>query len=200
MKAVRLTSLAGLLMFFMLCAGSTQAADSQFDLAVDSGVVFLNQNDTSLPETITNVPISLSSRFYVNRRIAVECMVSYLLSVEQQVDLGLAGVADRKTPDSVIYQASLVATFPIERSAWTPYAVAGLGAMTFLSNTDPDRLPQLEDAETMFAVNFGAGASFQISDNWFLRSEFREFAAFPSDDSDGFSLANEADPLWMERA
>ena len=52
----------------------------------------------------------------------------------------------------------------------------------------------------MFAANFGLGVSYELSSDWFLRSEFREFVAFPGDDSDGFAVNGQADPLWIERA
>ena len=71
--------------------------------------------------------------------------------------------------------------------------------MTFLSNTDSDRLPALDKSETMFALNFGAGAQLGLSSNWGVRADFREFVAFPSKDAEGFSENGNADPIWMER-
>ena len=84
-------------------------------------------------------------------------------------------------------------------STWTPYLAAGAGAMTFLSNTDSDRLPRLDKSQTMFALNFGGGAQVGLNSSWGLRADFREFVAFPSKDAVGFSTNGTADPIWMER-
>ena len=77
--------------------------------------------------------------------------------------------------------------------------MAGAGAVTILSNTDSDRVPQLDKSETMFALNFGAGLSYGIASRWALRGDFRELAAFPSDHANGLSDTSGADTIWMER-
>ena len=74
-----------------------------------------------------------------------------------------------------------------------------MGAVTFLSNSDADRLPQLDKSQTMFALNFGAGAQVGLNARWGLRADFREFVAFPGKDTAGFSANGTADPIWMER-
>jgi opacity protein-like surface antigen len=103
-----------------------------------------------------------------------------------------------KPPDVLTYQAGLRVRPP--STTWSPYVAAGAGAMTFMSNTDADRLPALAKSETMFAFNFGGGAQFGLSGPWALRADFREFVAFPSKDSEGFSDTNgNSDPIWMER-
>jgi len=71
--------------------------------------------------------------------------------------------------------------------------------MTFLSNTDADRLPQLDKSQTVFALNFGGGARVDLNSRWGLRADFREFVAFPSNDAEGLSIKGSADPIWMER-
>ena len=62
---------------------------------------------------------------------------------------GAGAKADRKTPSLVAYQAGLRAGLPL--ATWSPYVAAGAGAVTFLSNTDADRIPQLGNSQTMTA-------------------------------------------------
>jgi opacity protein-like surface antigen len=104
-----------------------------------------------------------------------------------------------KTPDILAYQANLRANWPMSNAAWTPYAAAGVGAVTFLSNTDADRLPALSESQTVFAINFGPGVSYGFASGWALRADFRGFVAFPQSDTVGLSTNGSADPIWMER-
>jgi hypothetical protein len=71
--------------------------------------------------------------------------------------------------------------------------------MTFLSATDADRYPKLPESQTSFAVNFGLGSSFPVTESLALRADFREFVAFPKDDAVGLSNGKSADPIWMPR-
>jgi len=164
-----------------------------------SGVIVLNQNDTALPDHFMNVPITVAATYHINPIFAVEGECSWLLPVQREIDLDAGYSADRKTPDAFTCQANIIAKLPLEQSSWSPHLTAGCGTLTFLSDTDEDRLPQLKDAQTMVAMNFGVGVSYQLTQDWVVRVDFREFAAFPSDDTEGLSTDGSADPIWMER-
>ena len=161
------------------------------------GVQALNQNDTALPDRFINVPVVGSVAYHFSSRLAAEGDFTWLAPVKQSVDLGSGVSADRKTPDILAYQAGLRATFPT--SSVSPYLAAGAGAVTFLSNTDPDRVPQLAKSETVFAVNFGGGLTYPLNERWGLRADVRELLAFPSKTAAGLSDASGADQIWMER-
>jgi hypothetical protein len=51
----------------------------------------------------------------------------------------------------------------------------------------------------VFGINFGAGATYALTPSWALRGDFREFAAFPSNDTAGLSSDGNADAIWMSR-
>jgi len=172
-------------------------SDSRIGLSLLGGVQALNKNDTAIPDHFINVPAVVNARYYVTPILAVEGDFTWMIPIQQSVDLGSTGTQDRKTPNILAYQAGLRADLP--RSAWTPYVAAGAGAMTFLSNNDSDRVPQLDQSQTMFALNFGAGTEVGISPHVNLQGDFREFAAFPASDASGFSQGGSADPIWMER-
>jgi opacity protein-like surface antigen len=178
-------------------AFAEESTASKFDVAVLGGIHALNKNDTGLPDRLISVPAVANVAYQFTPNLAAEGDFTWLIPVQRSVDLGSGVKEDRKAPDVLAYQAGLRASLP--QSSWTPYLAAGAGAMTFFSNTDADRLPQLDKAQTMFALNFGAGASVGLSGGWNLRADFREFAAFPAKDATGFSSNGTADPIWMER-
>jgi len=186
---------------FILGAASTAAAQESFgsrtEVSLMGGIQALNKNDTALPDRFVNIPAVATVTYRVTPRLAAEGEFTWMIPVKQSVDVGPGASQDRKTPDVLAYQANLRADFPVRN--WTPYLVAGAGAVTFLSNTDADRVPQLDKSQTAFAVNFGAGTTYGITERWALRADLRELVAFPSDGAAGLADASGADQIWMER-
>ena len=171
----------------------------RFEVSLLGGLQALNQNDTALPDNFINVPATAALTYHLNRIWAVEGEFSWMIPVKTTVDLGGTESLERKTPDMLTYQASVLAKLPMSDRPWTPYLAAGLGAITFLSSAEANRFPRLSESETAFAINFGAGASYGLGSVWALRADFREFAAFPPNDAAGLSSGNDSDPIWMER-
>ena len=186
---------------FALGAASTAAAQESFgsraEVSLMGGVQALNENDTALPDRFINIPAVATVTYRLTPRLAAEGEFTWMIPVKQSVDVGTGASQDLKTPDVLAYQANLRADFPVRN--WTPYLAAGAGAVTFLTNTDPDRVPQLDKSQTAFAINFGAGTTYGITERWALRADLREFVAFPSDGASGLADANGADEIWMER-
>ena len=205
MKTLRISAfVAGLLA--LLAADTTLTATAraeggtpQAEVSVLGGIQALNKNDTALPDQFINIPATAALTYHLNQIWAVEGEFTWMIPVKTSVDLGASGTQDRKTPDMLAYQASLLAKLPVSGTPWTPYVAAGLGAATFLSNTDADRFPQLAKSQTAFAINFGAGTTYGVGSHWAVRADYRELAAFPSKDTAGLSSSNKADPIWMER-
>ena|SRR5689334_10749931 len=183
-----------------LIAASVVFADESkpsWEVSVLGGIHTLNKNDTALPDHLLSVPVVGIVTRPITRNFAAEGDVTWLVPIKQSVDLGAGLSQDRKAPNILAYQLGVRAGLPLTRS--TPYVAAGAGAMTFLSNTDADRLPQLDKSQTVFALNFGGGARVDLNARWGLRADFREFVAFPSNDAEGLSIKGSADPIWMER-
>ena len=180
-------------------ADSGQSAGSPYQVSIMGGVQALNQNDTALPDNFVNIPAAAALAYQFTSIWGAEGEVSWMIPVKRSVDLGVAGKQDRKTPDILSYQANVVGRLPFSSAPWSPYLTAGLGAITFLSNTDADRYPQLPKSQTAFGINFGAGTNYSIGPHWALRGDFRELAAFPSKSTAGLANGGKADPIWMER-
>ena len=197
MSSLITPALAAAMVFFSLStAGST--ASAQGSVSLMGGVHALNQNDTAFPEGMVNVPVVGTLSYQLSPVFAVEGEFTWLIPVKQDVELAPGSTSSLKTPHMLAYQANLRADLPLE-SSLKPYLAAGLGAMTFLSSDDSDVLPALDESQTVFAINFGAGVTYDFTSSLGLRADFREFAAFPGNDTAGLSAAGESDPIWMER-
>src|SRR5881409_2482073 len=154
-KSTRFAIAAAVVSLFMVGAASSAAAsDSRAEVSLMGGIQALNQNDTALPDHFINIPAVATLTYRLTPRLAAEGEFTWLIPVKQSVDVASGPSQDRKTPDVLAYQANLRADFPVRN--WTPYLAAGAGAVTFLSNTDADRVPQLDKSQTAFAINFGA--------------------------------------------
>lgn len=178
-------------------AASAAQLESRGDVSIRGGVQALNGNDTAFPDHFINIPGVVSAAYHLTPVVAVEGEFTWIVPLKQNIDAGTSGQQDRKSPDILAYQAGVRADLP--GAAWRPYLAAGAGAMTFLSSTDVDRMPQLAESQTVFAVSFGTGVTYRLTDRWALRGDFREFVGFPSDTAVGLSDGTGADPIWMER-
>ena len=173
------------------------APDRKLDVSLLGGLQTLNKNDTALPDYFLSIPAVATVGYALTPNLALEGDLTWMFPIERSVDVGGGAKQDRKTPNLLAYQAGVRASLPL--TGWTPYLAAGAGAVTFLSSTDSNRLPQLADAQTMFALNFGAGSQVALAPHWAVRADYRELAAFPSKDAAGLSSNGKADPIWMER-
>jgi opacity protein-like surface antigen len=201
MKRKSRAALGGVLVALAIL-GATTTASAQDDrpaLWLLGGAQTLNENDTAFPDDFVNVPLVLGVTYPVSGILAIEGEFSWMLPIEQSANVGTGESLDLKTPDILTYQASLRASLPVGGDAWRPYLIAGAGGATFLSNTDANRVPALGESETAFAVNFGAGVVYPVSDRWAVRADFRELVAFPSDGAAGMSVEGESDEVWMSR-
>jgi len=197
MKRSILAVLALVAVSAALAAAPASAQGRVYDLSLLGGVQTINKNDTALPDYFLSVPAVASLGYSLTSNLAVEGDLTWMFPVQRSVDTGAGAKADRRTPSLLAYQAGLRAGLPL--AAWTPYVAAGAGAVTFLSSTASDRVPQLGKAQTMFALNFGTGATVDFAGPWAVRADLRELVAFPSKHAEGFSTDGTADPIWMER-
>jgi opacity protein-like surface antigen len=196
---VALATIVAVLASPAFAQGNGPSNGARFEATLMGGVQSLIENDTALPDNFVNIPVAASLAYHATALFALEGEFAWLIPVENTVSTGTGPNQDLKNPDVLTYQANVRANLPLWAPAMSPYLTAGAGAMTFLSATDANRYPQLDSAETMFAINFGLGASVPLTETLSLRADFREFVAFPADDAVGLSDGTEADPIWMPR-
>src|SRR5262245_54982348 len=178
-------------------AAAQSGSVSPYEVSVLGGLQVLNENDTAVPDAFVNVPLVGSVLYRFSPTWAAEGEFTWMIPVEQNVSMGSGASRDMKSPDVLAYQAGVRASFPL--ASWTPYLAGGVGAVTFLSNTDANRVPALKDSQTAFALNFGGGATVPLAGPWGLRGDARALVAFPASDTPGLSTGGTADPIWMER-
>lgn len=198
-SAALAVAIAATASFTAVAAAEDNSYEKRAEVSLLGGVQVLNSNDTALPDQVLNVPIAIAYSYHLSPIWALEGELTWLIPVEQELELGAGSTLDARTPDILAYQANVRANWPGLAAPWAPYAAAGVGVMTFLSNTDSDRVPALDETQTVFAINFGAGVNYRLSSSWGIRADFREFVAFPGEDTEGLSSDGEADPIWMER-
>lgn len=207
MKSVRVSAVIVAIVSILMLGASVSGAFAQVhgngplgaEVSVTGGVEALNKNDTALPDHFVNIPVAVAVAYPLTSLLAAEGEFTWIIPVKQSVDLGNGASEDLKTQNVLAYQANLRFNLPLPRVSFGPYVTAGAGAVTFLSNTDADRRPQLDKSETAFALNFGAGTTYSLGGPWAVRADFREFVAFPSDNAAGLSSDGTADRIWMER-
>jgi opacity protein-like surface antigen len=181
-----------------VAAAESEASSSPLEFSLLGGVLMLNQNDTAIPDQSFNIPIAADVTYRLTPNWAIEGDFTWVIPLKQKLDVGSGSEQDRRPPDVLSYQAGVRASLP--SPTWTPYLTAGAGAVTFLSNTESDRLLSLSDSKTAFGLNFGGGADYYLTSSWGIRADLRELVAFPSKDEAGLSSNGEADAIWMSRA
>jgi opacity protein-like surface antigen len=150
-----------------------------------SGTVFAQEEETSKNEftiqafgsfvkSTTNNGVSQSStnsggvlgsyRFFFNQYNGVEANYGYSLNSQ---NFGLAsGPFGVKTYSSEA-TAAYVFRYPLKH--WTPFLLAGTGALVF----DPSTAGISSQAKAAFV--YGAGADISLAKHWFTRVEYRGF-------------------------
>lgn len=183
--------------FATSAANASEPPGKHVEVSVLGGIHNYSKNDTALPDNLTGVPLVAGVSYRLTPNFAAEGEFTWFVPMKQTVDIGGGVEQDRKAPNSLAYQAGVRASLPL--STWTPYLSGGVGAITFLSDTSPDRLPQLDESQTVFALSFGGGAQYPVGPRWGLRADFREFVGFPGNDAAGLSSNGNADAIWLAR-
>lgn len=180
-------------------SGPTDGHATQTELSLAFGCHVFNETSPAIPEAMFDVPVTMALTYHLTRIWGIEGEFTWIQPIEQSIEIAGSGEVDKKSPNIMSYQVSALAMLPLSDSAWSPFLVAGAGAITFLSNDDADRQPILIDSQTMPAINLGVGTTYRVSPHWAVRVDVREYVAFPADDAEGFSDGSESDPIWMER-
>jgi outer membrane immunogenic protein len=106
-----------------------------------------------------------SYRFFFNRYSGVEANYGYSLNTQNYaLATGSTGV------QSYSHEVSGAYVFRYPRAHWTPFALAGAGALIF----DPKDFAGAS-SQTRAAFVYGAGADFNLSKHIFARAEYRGF-------------------------
>jgi outer membrane immunogenic protein len=110
-------------------------------------------------------------RYYFNRHNGVE--VNYAWASNTQTYNGLVfhqGARDQFGIDTDSHEASAAYVFRMPMKRWSPFVLAGAGALVF----DPRNFVGT-NTQTRAAFVYGAGADINLTNHLFVRGEYRGF-------------------------
>jgi outer membrane immunogenic protein len=130
------------------------------------GSFLKSTTDNGVQNSATNSGGVLGSyRYFFNDHSGVEANYGYSLNTQNYLSSGAAlGVK------SYSHEASAAYIFRVPLKHFTPFVLAGAGALVF----DPKDF-QGADSQTRAAFVYGGGADFNISHRVFMRAEYRGF-------------------------
>jgi opacity protein-like surface antigen len=160
-----LLGLAGGIVLISLPAFSQEEVPGRNEVTVQAFGSFLKTTTSNgVEQSATNSGGVLGSyRFFFNRNHGVEANYGYSLNT-QNYGLGNSFVGVKSYSHEI--SADYVFRLPFKR--WTPFALAGVGALVF----DPKNTPGL-GSQTRAAFVYGGGADFKLSNHIFVRAEYR---------------------------
>jgi opacity protein-like surface antigen len=121
-------------------------------------------NNNGVQQSATNSGGVLSSyRFLFNNYNGVEVNYGYSLNTQ---NYSLSGTSVGVPSYSHEITAAYVVRRPMRH--WTPFALAGTGALIF----DPNNTPGFS-SQTRAAFVYGGGADFSLSSHFYVRAEYR---------------------------
>lgn len=197
MKPKLLTLFAGAFALFT-AVGSARAAGPLREVSILGGVHVLNTNNSTFTsDPIITIPAAASFAYHFNPILSAVGEVSWLNPIKRDVQLPGGLTASLKAPDMLAYQANMRASLPLP--GWSPYVTGGVGAMTLLKSTGPDRLIQVTSPQTAFALNFGGGVAYPLPAGFGFRCDFREFAVMPGANARALTTVDRSNAIWTER-
>jgi opacity protein-like surface antigen len=106
-----------------------------------------------------------SYRFFFNKNNGVELSYGYALNTQNYaLASGTTGV------NAHSHEATAAYVFRFPRKHWSPFALAGAGALVF----DPKDVPGA-NAQARAAFVYGGGADFNLTSRLYFRAEYRGF-------------------------
>ena len=131
------------------------------DVAVQAfGSFVKSTTQNGIQQNATNSGGVLGSyRYFFNNHNGVEMNYGYSLNTQSYATQGVS---------SYSHEASAAYIFRLPRRHWTPFALAGVGALVF----DPKDFAAA-GTQARPAFVYGAGADFNLSQHVFVRGEYR---------------------------
>ena len=165
-KKIVVTLIAGVASLALPAFSQTEESGNN-EVSVQAFGSFLKSTtDNGVRNSATNSGGVLGSyRYFFNAHSGVEANYGYALNTQNFLaPSGALGV------QSYSHEVSAAYVFRAPLKRFTPFALAGAGALVF----DPKDF-QGADSQTRAAFVYGGGADFSISRHLFMRAEYRGF-------------------------
>jgi len=140
-----------------------EGAVSKHEFAVQAlGSFTKTTTSNGIDQSATNSGGVLGSyRYFFNRNHGVEVNYGWSPNTQKYGGAGVSNYTNEVTADYV---------FRLPRKHWTPFVLAGVGALVF----DP-RDFALASSQARAAFVYGGGADFTLTQHIFMRAEYRGF-------------------------
>jgi hypothetical protein len=153
--------------------------------AIPGGGMFFTEGKDNSEADFSNYALGASVAYNFNRWVAVEGEIGSGIGVKQDLSFNGTTFGDRKSPNTLAYNANLlVAPGGSDRSI-VPYLAGGLGGLTLFERDELGPLG-LTSNETFFSGNLGAGMKWYSGRHWGLRGDYRFFWINGKDDAPPF--------------
>lgn len=159
--------LAGMIASVSVPAYSQESVAERSNVAVQAfGSFATTTTDNGVQQGATNSGGVLATyRFFFDRHNGVEANYGYSLNTQNYY---FSGAATGVNSYSHEFTAAYVLRLP--RRHWSPFLLAGTGALVF----DPNNAPGAS-TQARAAFLYGGGADFNLTHRFFVRAEYRGF-------------------------
>jgi len=161
-------------------AQETNAGPGTVEVTVVPGGGTFYTSGTNAP-SFGNYTLGAAVTYNINSIVGIEGDVAGALGIAQNLQLG-AITSKQKGPDQLNYSGNLILSLPT-RSAFVPYAGAGVGGLTTFSRASLG----INSNDTSLTGNVGGGVKWYAANGrWGLRGDYRFIAVRASTDASTF--------------
>jgi opacity protein-like surface antigen len=146
--------------------------------AIPGGATFFTSGDNEAE--FHNYGVGGSLIYNINRYVGIEGEVDGLPGLTQDLSIGGATV-NEKTPNMMNYTGNVIVSAPVHRGI-APYVAGGAGGLTVFQRSDV----AVNDNETFFTGNVGAGVKWYANRRVGLRADYRYLMIKSSDTASSF--------------
>src|SRR5262249_43460216 len=147
---------------------------------IPGGATFFTESSNAKGPGFANYGLGGAVTLNFNRWVGVEGEVSGDLGVTQDLQIS-GGTSNLKSPNLLNYSGNVI-VHARNRSAFTPFAIGGIGGLTLFDNTALG----ISKTDTFLTGNVGGGVEWFSNGRWGLRGDYRFIAVRSKDDASSF--------------
>ena len=147
---------------------------------IPGGATFFTESSNAKGPGFGNYGLGGAVTLNFNRWVGVEGEVSGDLGVVQNLQISGA-TSNLKSPNLLNYSGNVIVHAP-NRSAFTPFAIGGVGGLTLFDNATLG----ISKTDTFLTGNVGGGVEWFSNGRWGLRGDYRFIAVRSKDDASSF--------------
>jgi outer membrane protein with beta-barrel domain len=147
---------------------------------IPGGATFFTEGKDTQGPSFGNYDLGGSVTVHFNRYVGVEGEVSGAIGISQSLDFNGVTLPDTRTPHLLNYSGNVIVN--ASKGSLVPYVTGGVGGMSLFEQADLG----INNTETFFTTNVGAGLKWYSNGRWGLRGDYRFIAVQSKDDAPAF--------------